>query len=429
MTVQEQLSPAGPARAADWSVAFMVHRFPLVSETFVATLAAAMIPHVRDFRILATDGEVAPEPHQEIVAQAGLLERLHVSPRQGRIPVSRMTRLASEAPGRLPHLVALGLLGRVAPPSKMALTRMLARQPAFDIVHCQFGYEGLAALRHRRFGTLRTRALISHFRGSDITRHVREAGESVYDDLFRDADHFIANCAFFRDRAIELGCDPERISVVGSPIDTQRFAPPEQPRAPPGGRPVRLVAVGRLVEKKGFADVIAALARLRHGDAVLDILGDGPLRTDLVRQARDAGLADRVTFHGAATGDAVLRALHRADIGLAPSVTAADGDADAPVNTLKEMMATGLPVVATRHGGIPELVIPNENGALVPEHDPAALAGAIDALVDAPECWQALGAAGRAKVVDAYGLDRVLKRTFDTYERALAHAEHARRRS
>lgn len=404
-----------------WSVALMVHHFPVISETFVATLAASLIPRVADLRLLATAGTPEPEPHHPIVERARLMGRLRVARRAGRIDPRDMWRLGGP-PARRAGLMALAAADIAVGRERLALTRMLSREPAFDVVHCQFGYEGLAALRHRRMGTLRTRALVTHFRGSDITRHVRESGRDVYAGLFGAGDGFIANCAFFRRTAIELGCPPERISVVGSPIDTARFAPPARPRPTYEDRPLRLVAVGRLVDKKGFGDAVDAMALLDGLDATLDILGEGPLRADLERRIACAGLGGRVTLHGAATSDRILAALHAADIALAPSVRAADGDADAPVNTLKEAMATALPVIATDHGGIPELVIPHENGALVPERDPAAIARAIRDLAARPADWPRMGTAGRARVVEEYGLDRVADKTLAAYAAALDHA-------
>ena len=180
--------------------------------------------------------------------------------------------------------------------------------------------------------------------------------------------------------------------------------------------------MGRLVEKKGFADAIDAVARLRGEgrDVRLDILGDGPLRADLERRAGEG-----VRLLGAASSDAVLAALHAADIALAPSVTAADGDQDGPVNTLKEAMATGLPVVATRHGGIPELVEDGVSGLLVPERDPEALARAIARLMDAPGDWPRLGAAGRRKVVALHDHRSILRATLSAYARALARGDTA----
>ena len=395
--------------------AFLCEDFPLLSQSFVAILGADLLRAGIDLRVLALnrDGTGPPEPqmHEE-VARSGLLER---TARAGAPPAPRPgSPLAS---GPLRPLARLPLPARA---------RLALGEPRFDVVHCQFATDGLAALRLLRLGALRTRALVVHLRGHDVTKFVAARGPEVYAGLFRRADLFIANSRFFAARAEALGCPAGKLAVIGSPVDTERFAPPPA-REPFPGRPLRLVAVGRLVEKKGFADAIGALARLRGGggadgrEVTLDILGDGPLRDGLAAQAAAAGVAEAVRFHGAATQGEVIAALHRADIALAPSVTAASGDADAPVNTLKEAMATGLPVVATHHGGIPELVIPGENGALVPERDPAALAAAIAALADAPESWAALGAAGRAKVRAEYDRSEILRLTLAAYRRALGN--------
>ena len=147
----------------------------------------------------------------------------------------------------------------------------------------------------------------------------------------------------------------------------------------------------------------------------------GPARPGVATSARsvtpDAALGVRLL--GAASSEEVLAALHRADAALAPSVTAADGDQDGPVNTLKEAMATGLPVIGTRHGGIPELVEQGVSGLLVPERDAEALARAIAHLMDAPGDWRRLGAAGRQKVVDRYDRKSILRATLGAYARAL----------
>lgn len=154
-------------------------------------------------------------------------------------------------------------------------------------------------------------------------------------------------------------------------------------------------------------------------DIHLDILGEGPLRADFAARIARAGLSGRVHLHGAATRAQVLAAFHGADLALVPSVTAPDGDTDGIANTAKEAMATGLPVIATRHGGLPELVIPGENGEIVPEHAPEALAAAIARMIDDPEGRAAMGAAGRRKVVAEFDRRHILARTTAAYREVL----------
>ncbi len=403
--------PAGRLR-----IGLMVHAFPSVSETFVAELAAGLVAAGHEVRILATGAEVPEGPVHPVAA--GLLDRTVRAGDGGPLSPGRAVALARGTP-RKAGLLGLSLLDRLAP-ARTGVTRMLAAEAPFDVVHAQFGYAGLTAARHRRWGTLRTRALVTHFRGYDITGFVAERGSGVYDRLFAEADLFVAGSRSLRDRAVALGAPAERMRVIGSPIDTQVFAPPTQ--RPPRQGPVRLVAIGRLVGKKGFSDAVRAVALLREAgrEVRLDILGEGPLGPALAVEAAAAGVADRVTLRGAAGQAEVLAALHAAEILVAPSRRTGSGDEEGVPNVLKEALATGLPVIATRHGGSPELVVPGENGDLVPEGDPAALAAAIGRMMDDPAAWPRMGAAGRQRVVAEYGLARIVEETLAAYRQALA---------
>ena len=101
----------------------------------------------------------------------------------------------------------------------------------------------------------------------------------------------------------------------------------------------------------------------------------------------------------------IVKILQDTHIFVAPSITAADGNQDAPINVLKEAMAIGLPVVSTYHGGIPELVEDGKSGFLVPEKDVAALADKLGYLIEHPELWSAMGKAGRQFVLEHYNLN------------------------
>jgi colanic acid/amylovoran biosynthesis glycosyltransferase len=232
----------------------------------------------------------------------------------------------------------------------------------------------------------------------------------------------VANCEHFRRRAVALGASDARSRVIGSGLDTTRFAPGAR-RPRPGGP--HLVAVGRLVDKKGFADAVLGVAEaaLDLPDVTLEIVGDGPLRAELEALIARTGSGGRIALSGALPHEEVARRIARADIVVAPSVTAPSGDQDAPVNTLKEAMAMELPAIATRHGGIPELVRDGENGCLVPERDPAAIAAAIRHLAARRERWPKMGRAGRRRVVENYDLAIVTDRLILAYNDALSPRE------
>jgi glycosyltransferase involved in cell wall biosynthesis len=158
-----------------------------------------------------------------------------------------------------------------------------------------------------------------------------------------------------------------------------------------------VLAVGRLVEKKGFADLLDAVALLERR-APLDgvtIVGDGPLRGALQARAERLGISHRVRFAGSVAPADVARALEAADLLAMPCVVAADGDRDSMPVVVKEALAMELMVVATAEVGLPELV-QDGWGRLVPPHDGAALADAIaELLALAPDERAAMGARGR----------------------------------
>ncbi len=283
--------------------------------------------------------------------------------------------------------------------------RFLPVRP-YEVCYCAFGMDAPHALRLRRLGVLGG-ALVVAFRGADTTKYVARRGPRVYARTFREARLLLPVCDFLGRRLVELGAPAERVVVHRTGIDLRRW--PYRERHPgPDGR-LRLVSVGRLVEKKGVAHVLRATRMLkdRGVDVEYRVFGEGPLRDRLTRLADELGIADRVNFHGRLEQAAVRDGLDRADALVAASVTAADGDEEGIPNVLKEAMASGMPVVATRHAGIPELVEDGVSGWLVPERDDAALADALERLAREPASWRAMGGAGRAKVEREYDIDRL----------------------
>ena len=169
------------------------------------------------------------------------------------------------------------------------------------------------------------------------------------------------------------------------------------------------MTVGRLVEKKGIEYVLRAVRVLadRGVEVEYRILGDGPRRDRLAALAAELGVADRVHLQGRHGQQAVREGVEGSDVLVAASVTAADGDEEGIPNVLKEAMALGLPVVGTRHAGIPELIEDGVSGFLVPERDEAALADALQRLARDPGRWAAMGRAGRARIEREYDIHRL----------------------
>jgi colanic acid/amylovoran biosynthesis glycosyltransferase len=154
----------------------------------------------------------------------------------------------------------------------------------------------------------------------------------------------------------------------------------------PAERPLRIAAVGRLVEKKGFSDLIDACSELAKEGLEVDcrIIGTGPLEPELRQQIERLGLGAKVVLPGPQPQSVVRDELRAAAVFAAPCVVAADGNRDGLPTTLLESMAMGTPCISTDVTGIPEMIQHEKTGLIVPQHDPAALAGAIRQLLGDP---------------------------------------------
>jgi len=225
-------------------------------------------------------------------------------------------------------------------------------------------------------------------------------------------------------RAIRLGADAGRIETVPYGVDAGRFHPDPVRRATIRAElhvaPARtlVVAAGRLVRKKGFEYLIAALASLP--DAVLAVAGAGTLDDELRTQARTAGIGDRVRFLGDETQERVAGLLAAADVVVVPSVRDDSGNVDGLPNVVLEALASGTPLVTTTAGGIGAVVEHGATALVVPERDPAAIVAAIRTLEADRDRAGRIGAAARALVEARFGWNRTAEQLDDAYGRALA---------
>jgi glycosyltransferase involved in cell wall biosynthesis len=193
----------------------------------------------------------------------------------------------------------------------------------------------------------------------------------------------------------------ERVRLVHHGVDVRRFLPAPAPRRP---GPPRIVSVGRLVEKKGHADLLAACRLLKEaGQAFrLDVYGDGPLRERLEAEVARLDLGEEVALLGARARDELLPALQAADVFALTPVVAGDGDRDGIPNALLEAMACGLPVVTTRVGGVGELVEHGRTGVLAAPGDVAGIAGQLRSLLGDRQARRRVGQAARRAVVERF---------------------------
>jgi len=222
------------------------------------------------------------------------------------------------------------------------------------------------------------------------------------------------NSDFLRGRLEALGAPRARVRRHPMGIRPDDFAPARPGHAPEGPC---LVSVGRLVEVKGFAVALRAVARIARAHPRLRyvLIGDGPLRAELEALARELGIASRVRFAGALPHAAVRRELARAHFYCQPSVRGSDGAEESQGLAAVEAQACGLPVVASRSGGLPESIREGETGLLVAPGDDAALARALDVLAGDPARRAALGHAARRFAATAFDRARLTERLLELY--------------
>jgi len=313
--------------------------------------------------------------------------------------------------GHVPEALA----GRVLLRPRLEAVSALA--PA--LVHAHFAPDGLRALRiAEALGV----PLVTSLRGYDVSlsnaallasgRLSWIAYALFQRRLMRRGALFLAVSDSLRRRAIARGFPEARTFTHYNGVDLARFRPGD------GGDGATILHVGRLVDKKGGATLLGAFAEVRqtHPRARLVVIGEGPLAGRLGRRAAALGLGDSVSFPGALPPEEVADRMRRAALLAAPSLTARGGDAEGLPNVVVEAAASGLPVVASDHGGIPEAVADGRTGFLVPEGEAKALARRIaDLLADAP-LRRRMGAAGRALAEEKFDGSRQMRLLEERYD-------------
>ncbi|KAB0677755.1 glycosyltransferase [Aureimonas leprariae] len=222
-----------------------------------------------------------------------------------------------------------------------------------------------------------------------------------------------------------LAPEPERVSLVYHGLDFSRFPPPPVGTEPSrrdgsaAGDPVRLLSVGRFVDKKGHAGLLDALSRCRDLHWRIEFIGGGPLKEELRAEAERLGLADRVSLRAAmAQGELLLR-YRAADLFVLNSRISDDGDRDGLPNVLMEAQSQRLACLSTRVSAVPEIVRDGETGLLVPPDDPAALAAALRRLILDPALRMRLGAAGETHLRAHFGHASGVESVFQNIRRVL----------
>lgn len=405
MADQQPVHPAGTSVRPDdrpMRVAYVMSRFPRLTETFVLfeMLSLEAEGHAVDvYPLLREHPGVMHAQARDVVARARYLPFISFAIMGSQIhflrsrPRAYLSAIADIIRGtwRSPNF----LVGGLAIFPKVAHAARWMRDDGVTHVHCHFAnHPALAGfIVHRLTGI--PYSFTAH--GSDLHVDRRMLCEKV-----AEAEFVVPISEFNRQvivRECGVGSDA-KLAVIHTGVDTDYFTP----GPPRDGDGFTIVCVGTLHEVKGQAYLVRACARLAESGIPFrcHLVGDGQDRDLLAREISAHRLDDRVTLDGLLDRDRLSALLRRADVLVTPSVPTREGKREGIPVVLMEAMSSGLPVVASRLSGIPELVEDGHTGLLVEPRDDAGLAGALERLYGDPALRQRLALEGRRKVLEEF---------------------------
>ncbi|HET9761893.1 MAG TPA: glycosyltransferase [Casimicrobiaceae bacterium] len=412
------------------AIAIVVKGYPRLSETFIAQELRALEQRgfsLAVFSLRRPTDHAAHPLHDEIKAPVNYLpEYLHRGPAR----VWRAWRKARRLPGYSAALAAWRrdlrrdfTRNRVR---RFGQAMVLATELAPEVAHVHAHFLHTPASVARYAATMRGLAWSCSAHAKDVwTLPEWEKREKL------DACAWLATCtACNAEHLRTLASRRSDVELIYHGIDVARFPAPDSPKREADGtdraQPVTILTVGRAVDKKGFDDLLRALALLPAGVHWRMVhVGGGPLRTRLEALAHSLGIGDRVQWLGPKPHHDVLEAYRRADIFALPCRISDDGDRDGLPNVLLEAQSQRIACVSTRVSGVPELIVDGATGLLVEPRAPAALAAALARLIADPALRHALAQAGLERATTLFSLQAGADRLAHRFAESLAAADAA----
>ncbi|NLE02593.1 MAG: glycosyltransferase [Fibrobacter sp.] len=297
----------------------------------------------------------------------------------------------------------------------------LLREKKPDLIHGHFSTESIRVLKIVKQLDI---PLVTTFYGLDVNKlPLRRYWRKRYPSLFATGDIFIVEGHHMAKQLVKLGCPEDKIRVVHIGIDIERIRAGSSLFNPYNSL-VRVLFVGLEREKKGALDAADAFLRAVKvfPDAELHIIGDGRYKKNVEKKFVDAGVPDKVIFHGFVSVEKYHTLLCQSDIVLTPSCTARDGDTEggAPVLCI-EAQAAGKPVVGTEHCDIPEIVLHGRSGLLCPEHEIEALSQNLILLFQNRDLRNKMGDAGIIHARKEHDITKQVAQLNNIYDTLIGH--------
>ena len=374
-------------------IAFIVSEFPSLSQTFVLNQITGLIDRGQEITIFAKGIGNTARIHEKVI-KYNLFDRTNYFLE---IPHNRFLRffkafflIFKYLPYNCLHIlnsINFFKIGKDAF-SLYWLFRAIPflNRGAYDIIQCHFGSSGNIAVKLRDAGIISGK-VVTTFHGYDLTLYLRKKGNRIYDKLFEKGDLFLPISENWKNVLIKLGCREDKIIVHRMGIETDNIQFLRFETKDP--QTIKILSVGRLVEKKGITLGIQAISKLIMDFPNVEylIIGSGPLKNDLINQINRLNLKDKIILLDEMTHEKIFDYMSKSHIFLAPSITSKSGDQEGIPVVLMEAMAHRLPVISTYHSGIPELVINGKTGFLVKEGNVREIVEKIKFIISNPKYW------------------------------------------
>jgi colanic acid/amylovoran biosynthesis glycosyltransferase len=392
-------------------IAFITENFPVLSETFVLFKIRAFEKRGHEVWVFTQNVKRNQKIMHEHFRQIDLETRVIKLPVFDRVRLKDIYRGLARVIFFSPLRVAglgfrilfdPGAQGRRLRRFNLALPLLVER---FDIIHAQFGNCGA---RYYSVQESLGVPMVVSFRGNDILLPKKELLPE-YKPMFDKVARLLPGCDHIKKKAVELGGPPDKMEKIFTEKDLEIFSYFD--RRDRKKKPPVILTVARLYWRKGYIYSLEAMRILKQGNIDFEywIVGEGESREEIELAVKDLGLSDNVKFFGGKASREMNEMMHEADIFLMTSVLEGQG------GVVVEAQATGLPVVATRVGGIPECVDDNKTGILVDSRDSKAIAEKIQYLIENPELRWEMGEKGRKFAEENFDQEKIIERLIGIY--------------
>lgn len=418
-------------------IAFFTFHFPVLSETFIMNQVTGLIDQGHDVRIFCETSYSDDIRHSDVEKYHLIDRTVYYEIENERLPENKLLRagkaiwllFSHRKNNFIPLLKSLNLFKYGKKSLNLRMFYLMVHFIEnnihhYDLILCHFGPNGDLASTLKDMGLFQGKVVTIFHGEAGYENEKKYLSEKAYQNkgyktLFKQCDLFLPMTEKEKQNLITLGCNPEKIEVHRMGVDLNKFDLSQL--KPKSSSNVKVITVGRLVEKKGIEYGIQAVAKVlkSYPNIKYKIAGDGYLRDDLQNLIDRLDSNNQVEIIGAKTQEEVIELISESDLFLAPSVNSRDGDREGLPVVLMEAMAYGLPVLSTFHSGIPELVEDGVSGFLVPERDVDGLASKLLYLLENRSKWDEMGKEGRRRVEHQHDIQKLNNRLLSIFENLL----------